>query len=208
MAKLTIAQIDEMDRERRSREKELNKGLSFKRFTSQDRQAPVLDTVVYRLEFPKMQDAEEMLKLFHRVVGMISYHRRKMKNGKEMVAIIGYSEHKAWTPYAKVSNKKGGRARKVFMHSEAAKTLPHIHIYLSGKNSRTISEMIWETQGKYWEKHYPQLRYPEFKHFAYTARHFPNRYVTEQSTHVRVFGDVGLYIDSHRIDDDPLDIDS
>lgn len=207
MSKFSIAQIEAIDRERRCREKELNSALCLKRFTSQDRLVPELDTVVYRLEFPKMRDAEDMLKLFYRVAGMMAYHIRKLGNENEMIAIIGYSEHKAWTPYAKVYGKKGGRGKKVFMHAEATKRVPHIHIYLSGRNSRKISERIWETQRKYWSKNFPHLRYPAFKHFAYTSRHFPDRYVKEQSSHVRMFGDIDSYIDTHRIDDDPLDIE-
>ena len=63
MARFTIEQIERADRERRCRERELNKGLRLIRFTSQDRQAPVLDTVVYRLEFPQLYSKEETLKL-------------------------------------------------------------------------------------------------------------------------------------------------
>lgn len=128
MSKYSIAQIEAIDRERRCREKELNSALCLKRFTSQDRLVPELDTVVYRLEFPKMRDVEDMLKLFHRVAGMMAYHIRKLGNENEMIAIIGYSEHKAWTPYAKVYGKKGGRGKKVFMHAEATKRVPHIYI--------------------------------------------------------------------------------
>lgn len=207
MAKFTIEQMEKADRERQSRERKLNEGLNLRQFSSQDRKAPVLDVVVYRLEFPKLYNSEETLKLFYRVAGMISYHRRKFEKGQEMIAVIGYSEHKAWTPYAEVSGQKGGRGKKIFKHSDAAMVAPHVHIYLSGQNSRKMAEMIWETQGKYWEKHYPKLKYPMFKSFAYSVNHFPVNYVTEQSTYTRMFGDVDSYIERHRIDNDPFDLD-
>ena len=207
MAKFTIEQMEKADKERQCREKKLNEGLNLKQFSPRDRQAPVLDVVVYRLEFPKLYNSKETLKLFHRVAGMISYHRRKSEKGKDMIAVIGYSEHKAWTPYAEVSGQKGGRGKKTFKHSEAARVAPYVHIYLSGQNSRKISEIIWETQGKYWGKHYPKSKYPAFKSFAYSVNHLPANYVTEQSTYTRMFGDVDSYIERHRIDNDPLDFD-
>ena len=142
MAKFTIEQMEKADKERQCREKKLNEGLNLKQFSPRDRHAPVLDVVVYRLEFPKLYNSKETLKLFHRVAGMISYHRRKSEKGKDMIAVIGYSEHKAWTPYAEVSGQKGGRGKKTFKHSEAARVAPHVHIYLSGQNSRKISEII------------------------------------------------------------------
>ena len=164
----------------------------------------MLDAVVYRLEFPQLYAKEEILKLYHRVIEMVSYYFKKWEVGEETIAIIGFSEHKKWTPYAKVSGKKGGHPKKEFMHSEATMVMPHVHIYLSGLKSRKISEKIWETQGKYWRNHYPKMKFPTFKNFAYSVRHFPVRYVKEQSTYTRTFGDVDAYIEKHRIDNDQL----
>ena len=106
MAKFTIEQMEKADKERQCREKKLNEGLNLKQFSPRDRQAPVLDVVVYRLEFPKLYNSKETLKLFHRVAGMISYHRRKSEKGKDMIAVIRIACNAAEKEQAKAEKRE------------------------------------------------------------------------------------------------------
>lgn len=207
MAKLTINQMENIEKERRDRARELDRGLALKHFPREMRKAPKLDITVYQLQLPQTLRREDTLKLYRRVVSSISYYREKWNSGNTLVAIVGFSEHRKWAPYTVVYGKKGGGRRKVFTHSDTAKRTPHVHIYLAGNNARKLAEIIWQAQRGYWKKHYPKASFPTFNNFAYSTHHFPIHYVKEQSTYTRSFGDVDSYIENHLVDNEPLDFD-
>lgn len=184
--KITLEQIKEMERKQREYNRADKKLLHA---TSEDKKVCFVDETVYRSEIPKYGNVEAN---FYRLVEFIKYHIKK--EYPNCVAIIGISSHKSWTPREMVTTEKGGKPHPVFSSNPQYRRLKHIHCYVAGDKSRSLTEKIFLHQQKY----YPSLKSKRFNEFAFSGNCIPRNYVSWQCDSKREIGNIDDYLSKHQ----------
>lgn len=158
----------------------LNAGLHFVKADAENKKFYHTNETVYRIEFPH-QSYEQAVSLFNR---MDRFCRRNVDISQTAV-ILGFSCHKHWTPFTTVST--GGRPKKVFDAMPYYRADPHVHLYLIGKNARSLSERIYKTQSR-------KMKLKPFRQVVFSEHTLCPDYVRWQSTLYREFGNVESYL--------------
>lgn len=138
-------------------------------FISLDERTPdnVSETVYYPC-LTQFSDYDTALKAFRRIRRAVDYARQK---NPELKGILGLSSHKHWTPCRYESSTKGGRPKRIFNPAVRYRTAPHIHLFLFGQGSRTLTEKIARRE----------LGDSFTKSKIQTYDGFPRKYVVQQS---------------------------
>lgn len=124
--------------------------------------------IVYYPTLNQFSDYDTALKAFRRIRRTIDYARLK---NPELRGILGLSSHKHWTPCRYESSTKGGRPKRIFNPAVRYRTAPHIHLFLFGQGSRTLTEKIARRE----------LGDSFTKSKIQTYDGFPRKYVVQQS---------------------------
>lgn len=130
------------------------------------------DNVFETVYFPclnQFSDYDTALKAFRRICRAVDYARLK---NPELEGILGLSTHKHWTPYRYETSPRGGKPKRIFNPAVRYRTAPHIHLFLYGQGSRSLTEKIAERElGDGFNKHKIQVY----------KNGFPRSYVIQQS---------------------------
>lgn len=131
-----------------------------------------LTETVYFPCLNQFEDYPTAERAFRRIRRTIDYARQK---NPELKGILGLSSHKHWTPCRYESSTKGGRPKRIFNQAVRYRTAPHIHLFLFGQGSRTLTEKIARRE----------LGDSFTKSKIQTYDGFPRQYVIQQSDNYR-----------------------
>lgn len=180
--KHSLRELELMAENERKEASEINDGLIFVKASAENKRFYPVTETVYRIEFPH-QSYEQAVSLFNR---MDRFCRRNIDITQTAV-ILGLSCHKHWAPFTKVSGERGGAPRKVFNAMPCYRADPHVHMYLIGKNARSLSERIHKNQSR-------RLNLKPFREIVHSQHTICPDYVKWQSTLYREFGNVESFI--------------
>lgn len=191
---MKIRNLDEWDKWQEN--KSVNKDEDYIIVPREKRKPRPLDCTCYRLELDILPAKQEVIKYFNRVVRFTSYQIKKKY--PECVAIIGYSEHKKWTPYKWQTSKKGGKPYKVYCSDLRYKTKPHIHFYVSGKGARQIVGRLHKNYVSYIKRKNTKTDI-SFRKVVHSQSCLPIGYVENQSTYCRKIGNIESFMEQHQL---------
>ncbi|MBQ6733561.1 MAG: hypothetical protein IJR00_01355 [Lachnospiraceae bacterium] len=176
----SLKEMNQMQAEERRIAREKNSGLDFKTVTDEEKKSVSLNTTMYRFEFPKMSE-EQAIRLFNRLY-MDCYRHIQMNHDNTLLALLGFSCHKRWTPYTYITGEKGGRPKKVFNAMPAYKRQPHVHFAIMGNKARSEAERIYKNLAR------RKKQWKPFKDCVRSQHSISPLYVEWQSNPYYTFG--------------------
>lgn len=184
MSKFTLEEYENIRKEEKEYARKQNDGLGFIEATDEDKKTIYLITTIYRFEYPKNLSRQRIINIFNSLYKFMREHENN-----DLFSVLGLSCHKHWTPYVKVSGKKGGRKKKIFNAMPYYKERLHIHFYIMGKSARSLAERIYKNQSRY-------IKLKPFKDTVRVQHYFQPHYAEWQSSKYREFGgDLSQFID-------------
>lgn len=189
--KFSAVEFLEFEKRRKEEAHELDEGLNLKHATAEDKKTFQSRTVVYRIELPDMP-AEKTVLLFNR---WAQFLRRESLKNENLAAIIGLSEHKKWCPYCLEYGNKGGHPKKKFSAQKSYQTRPHIHVNVTGKGARTVTEKLYRNLSR-------KIALQPYDRVVFSQRYVCRNYIAWQSTLYREFGNIDDYLIDE--EDDPI----
>lgn len=125
--------------------------------------------IVYYPCLTQFEDYPTAEKAFRRIRRAVDYARQKNPG---LRGILGLSSHRHWTPYRYESSPRGGKPKRIFNPAVRYRVKPHLHLFLYGQGSRSLTEKIAERElGDGFNKHKIQVY----------KNGFPRSYVIQQS---------------------------
>ena len=173
---MTLDEWKLKDKYERQQARKANAGIVFKKATVEDRRVYSTSSTVYEIQFPH-QSIDQAIRTFNRCY---KFFRDNVKNSST-IALLGLSTHKKWTPYAKVSGKRGGAPKKVFNAMPGYKRDPHIHINIIGLHARTLAERLYKNQSRH-------INLKPFKDVCWSKHTICPAYIEWQSERYSTFG--------------------